>query len=111
MNQFAASGPVQFDGAAVTVLGARVVGLSASAALLARGASVTLIDRNDDERWVERDLREPVGGEGVALVACPGGHGVEPVRKETQRLCFDSVVHHCLPNILHVAGREGRPAR
>ena len=49
MNQFAAPGPVQFDGAAVTVVGARVVGLSASAALLARGARVTLVDRSDDE--------------------------------------------------------------
>jgi UDP-N-acetylmuramoylalanine--D-glutamate ligase len=54
MNQFAAPGPVQFDGAAVTVVGARVVGLSASAALLARGARVTLVDRYDDEATAER---------------------------------------------------------
>ncbi|MEY9863072.1 UDP-N-acetylmuramoylalanine--D-glutamate ligase [Catenulispora sp. GAS73] len=54
MNQFAASGPVQFDGAAVTVVGARVVGLSASAALLARGARVTLVDRYDDEATTAR---------------------------------------------------------
>jgi UDP-N-acetylmuramoylalanine--D-glutamate ligase len=49
MNQFAAPGPVEFDGASVCVVGARVAGLSATAALLARGAKVTLVDRYDDE--------------------------------------------------------------
>ena len=67
MNQFAAPGPVQFDGAAVTVVGARVVGLSASAALLARGASVTLIDRNDDEATNARAARAAAQGATLRL--------------------------------------------
>ena len=67
MNQFAAPGPVQFDGAAVTVVGARVVGLSASAALLARGASVTLVDRNDDEATNARAARAAAQGATLRL--------------------------------------------
>ena len=65
MNQFAAPGPVQFDGAAVTIVGARVVGLSASAALLARGAKVTLIDRYDDEATTARAAQ--AGAQGAVL--------------------------------------------
>ncbi|MEY9907700.1 UDP-N-acetylmuramoylalanine--D-glutamate ligase [Catenulispora sp. MAP12-49] len=67
MNPFAASGPVQFDGAAVTVVGARVVGLSASAALLARGARVTLIDRYDDEVTTSRAAQAAAQGATLRL--------------------------------------------
>lgn len=67
MNQFAAPGPVQFDGAAVTVVGARVVGLSASAALLARGARVTLLDRYDDEATTARAAQAAAQGATLRL--------------------------------------------
>ncbi|MFL6111628.1 MAG: UDP-N-acetylmuramoyl-L-alanine--D-glutamate ligase [Catenulispora sp.] len=62
MNQFALPGPVQFTDAAVTVVGARVVGLSASAALLARGARVTLVDRYADEATTARAARAEAQG-------------------------------------------------
>src|SRR2546423_15239603 len=62
MNQFALPGPVQFADAAVTVVGARVVGLSASAALLARGARVTLVDRYADEATTARARRAEAQG-------------------------------------------------
>ncbi len=62
MNQFALPGPVQFADAAVTVVGARVVGLSASAALLARGAHVTLVDRYADEATTARARRAEAQG-------------------------------------------------
>jgi UDP-N-acetylmuramoylalanine--D-glutamate ligase len=67
MNQFAAPGPVNFDGAAVTVVGARVVGLSASAALLARGARVTLVDRYDDEATAARAAQAAARGATLRL--------------------------------------------
>ncbi|NUR59220.1 MAG: UDP-N-acetylmuramoyl-L-alanine--D-glutamate ligase [Catenulispora sp.] len=62
MTDFAAPGPVQFTDAAVTVVGARVVGLSASAALLARGARVTLVDRYDDETTAARAAQAAAQG-------------------------------------------------
>src|SRR4051812_22969373 len=62
MNQFAVPGPVQFADAAVTVVGARVVGLSASAALLDRGARVTLVDRYDDEATTARAAQAEAQG-------------------------------------------------
>jgi UDP-N-acetylmuramoylalanine--D-glutamate ligase len=62
MNAFAAPGPVQFADAAVTIVGARVVGLSASAALLARGAKVTLVDRYADEATTARAAQAEAQG-------------------------------------------------
>jgi UDP-N-acetylmuramoylalanine--D-glutamate ligase len=67
MSQFAAPGPVEFDGASVCVVGARVVGLSASAALLARGAKVTLIDRYDDEVTTARAAEAAAKGATLRL--------------------------------------------
>jgi UDP-N-acetylmuramoylalanine--D-glutamate ligase len=67
MSDFAAPGPVQFTDAAVTVVGARVVGLSASAALLARGARVTLVDRYDDEATSARAAQAAAQGAVVRL--------------------------------------------
>jgi UDP-N-acetylmuramoylalanine--D-glutamate ligase len=65
MSQFAAPGPVQFDGASVCVVGARVVGLSAAAILHARGAEVTLVDRYADEATAVRSAE--IAARGVAL--------------------------------------------
>ena len=67
MNEFAAPGPVEFDGAAVCVVGARVVGLSATAALLARGAKVTLVDRSDDEATSARAAEAAAQGATLRL--------------------------------------------
>jgi hypothetical protein len=65
MSQFAAPGPVQFDGASVCVVGARVVGLSAAAILHSRGAKVLLVDRYDDEVTTARAA--DVAARGVTL--------------------------------------------
>jgi UDP-N-acetylmuramoylalanine--D-glutamate ligase len=67
MSQFAAPGPVQFDGASVCVVGARVVGLSTAAVLLDRGARVTVIDRLDDEVTTARAADIAVRGVTVRL--------------------------------------------
>ncbi|NUP46551.1 MAG: UDP-N-acetylmuramoyl-L-alanine--D-glutamate ligase [Catenulispora sp.] len=67
MTDFSAPGPVQFTDAVVTVVGARVVGLSASAALLARGAKVTLVDRYDDEVTTARAAQAAAQGATLRL--------------------------------------------
>jgi UDP-N-acetylmuramoylalanine--D-glutamate ligase len=67
MSQFAVPGPVEFDGASVCVVGARVVGLSATAVLLARGAKVTLVDRLDDEVTTNRAAEAAAKGATLRL--------------------------------------------
>ena len=67
MSQFAAPGPVQFDGASVCVVGARAVGLSTAAVLLNRGAKVTVVDRLGDEVTTNRAVEISARGATLRL--------------------------------------------